>query len=297
MVDYPGYMQAVHAYWLDGTAGTVGTTSGLTHIINDAVTTNPFTGLTGYDPGTAVTAMAAAITTFQAIITAMNGHTDYDTYQAAAVAQIDATIAPDAYILARVSAHALGLDTEISTKVYPRFESGMRDINAVMSSAFTIGKAIIEMDRNDKVDKFMADLRYQADNKRGDLIQAATSEMIRIYLQKVEFSRAIAALTIDELRLAIAAQQDYKTETKALAADLGRWPLEMYKYGGNMLAGIGGGTTGSVPTDGNKTARIIGSGLSGAAAGAMIGSAIGGDSGGGWGALVGGLAGMLAGGS
>lgn len=294
MIDYPTYMQTVHSYWLDGTAGA-GTTGGLTKAINDALSTNPFTGLTGYDPATDITSMATAISTFQSIITMMDAHTDYDTYQAAAVAQIDATISPDAYIRARVQAHATALDTEITTKIYPRFEAGMRDINAVQSSAFIIGKAIIEMDRNDKVDKFMADLRFQVDSKRGDLIQAATSEMIRMYLQKIEFGRAITALTIDELRLAIAAQQDYKTETKAIAADLGRWPLEAYKYGANMLAGIGGGTTSSVPVDGNKTARIIGSGLSGASAGAAIGHAIGGSSGAGWGALIGGMAGLMAG--
>jgi hypothetical protein len=100
---------------------------------------------------------------------------------------------------------------------------------------------------------------------------------------------------IDELRLKIAANQDYLTEGKAIAGDLGRWPLEAYKYGANMLAGIGGGTTGSVPVDGNKTARVIGSGLSGAAAGAMIGGAIGGNEGAGWGSIVGGLAGILGG--
>jgi hypothetical protein len=295
MVDYPAYMQGVHNYWLDGTAGTVGTSSGLTHLINDAVTTNPFTGLTGYDPGTDVTAMVAAITAFQAIVTAMNAHTDYDTYSTAAAAQVDSWYAPSTDINTRAAAHATFLDTEINTKVYPRFEAGMRDINAVMTSAFTIGKAIIEMDRNDKVDKFIADMELQADTKRADLVNTATGEMIRMFLQKTEFGRVIMAMTIDEKRLAIAANQDYKTETKALAGDLGRWPLEAYKYGANMLAGIGGGTTGSVPVDGNKTARIIGSGLSGASAGAMIGSAVGGDSGAGWGAAIGGIAGMLAG--
>jgi len=293
MVDYPAYMQTVHHYWLDGTAGAG--SGGMVQAIDTALAANPFTGLTGYDPGTDVTAMEAAVTAFQAIITAMDEHTNYDTFNTNAAAQVDATYAPATYINARAVAHATALDNEINSKVYPRFEAGMRDINAVMTSAFTIGKAIIELDRNDKVDKFIADMEFQADTKRADLIQSATSEMIRLFLQKIEFGRVIMAIWIDEKRLAIAANQDYKTETKAIAGDLGRWPLEAYKYGANMLAGIGGGTTGSVPVDGNKTARIIGSGLSGASAGAMIGSAIGGNEGAGWGALVGGLAGAFAG--
>ena len=203
----------------------------------------------------------------------------------------------DTYISARAAAHANILDNELDAKVYPRFEAGMRDINAVMTSAFAIGRAIIETDRNDKVDKFISDMEYQADTKRSDLISAATSETIRLYLQKLEFERVIMAIGIDKARLAIAAQQDYKTEIKAIAADEGRWELECYKYGANLLAGIGGGTTPSVPVDGNKTARIIGTGLSGASAGAIIGSQIAGESGAGWGAMLGGIAGAIAGGS
>ena len=294
MVDYPTYMQTVHSYWLDGTAGAG--SGGLVQAINSALAANPFTGLVGYDPTTDITAMDTAITAFQAIITAMDEHTNYDTLNTNAAAQVDTVYAPATYINARAAAHATTLDSEINSKVYPRFEAGMRDINAVMTSAFTIGKAIIEIDRNDKVDKFIADMEFQADTKRADLIQAATSEMVRLFLQKIEFGRVIMAIWIDEKRLAIAANQDYKTETKAIAGDLGRWPLEAYKYGANMLAGIGGGTTGSVPVDGNKTARIIGSGLSGASAGAMIGNAISpGGEGAGWGSLVGGLAGAFAG--
>ena len=294
-IEYPTYMQDMHQFWLDGVvAGSAVETGGVALAIKNARTTNPFTGLTAFNPATSVTAMAAAITAFQAIVTAMDAHANYDTYHDAAVAQIDAKILPDAYILARTQAHASALDSELNAKVIPRFNAGMRDINAVHTSTFAIGRAIIELDRDDKVDKFMADMRFQADAKRGDLIQNAAAEMIRLHLQKIELGRVIMAITIDELRLAIAANADYNTEVKALAADLGRWPLEIYKYGANMLAGIGGGTTSSVPMDGNKTARIIGSGLSGAIAGATIGASFGG-SGAGYGAILGGIAGALGG--
>lgn len=269
-IEYPSYMQIQHEFWLDGGGTGADDTKGLSLAIKNAITTNPYTGLTGYDPSTNIASMVTAIDTFAATITAMNAHTDFDTYQNAAAAQIDATISPDAYILARVQAHASALDTEVSAKIIPRFNAGMRDINAVQTSAFVIGRAIIEIDRNEKVDKFMADLRFQADAKRGDLIQAATNEMVRMHLQKIELGRVVAAMTIEELRLAIAAQSDYNTEVKALAADLGRWPLEVYKYGANMLASIGGGTTSSVPMDGNKTARIVGAGLSAAIVAASI---------------------------
>ncbi|OQB09990.1 MAG: hypothetical protein BWY21_00554 [Parcubacteria group bacterium ADurb.Bin216] len=289
-------MEAVHHYWLNGNPTSLAHFDGITGEINAAIAANPFTGLTGYDPADDIEAMADAILAFQTINTAIDPTEDYILLSNAAKNQIDNIyVGDESYINARGEAHARALDLELETKVIPRFEAGMRDINAVNTSAFVIGRAIIELDRNDKVDKFISDMRYQADVKRFDMIQNATGEMVRLMLQKTEFNRAIMATTIDQLRLAIAAQQDFKTETKAIAGDEGRWPLECYKYGANLLAGIGGGTTGSVPVDGNKTARIIGSGLSGASAGAMIGNAIGGNEGAGWGAIVGGLAGMLMG--
>lgn len=291
MVDYPSYMQTVHSYWLDGT-GSI-STGGVAKEITTALTANPFTALTSPDPATDTTAMGAAITAFEAVISGIDPHTSYDDLYAAAVALVDALLVPDTYIDARTAAHANLLDVEIDTKVIPRFEAGMRDINAVQSSAFVIGRAIIELDRNDKVDKFAADLRYQADVKRTESINSVTSEMTRILLQKTEFQRVIAALTLDYRRLKIAAQNDYHTETKALAADDARWNLEVYKYGANLLAGIGGGTTSSVAVDGNKTARILGSGLSGAVAGAMAGGQIAGSEGAGYGAIIGGLLGAF----
>ena len=291
-IEYPSYMQDMHQLWLDGVvAGTATTTGGVALAIKNAIATNPFTGLTPYDPTTDVAAMASAISTFAALVTAMAPDTNYDTFHSAAASQIDSVISPDAYILARVAAHAAALDSDINTKVLPRFNAGMRDINAIHSSTYLLGKAIIEADRNDKVDKFMSDMRYQADAKRGDLIQGAANEMVRMHLQKLEYQRVIMATTVEQKRIGIAAEQDYSTELKAIAADLARWPLEAYKYGGNMLAAIAGGTTSSVPVDGSKTARIIGSGLAGAVAGAMIGASTGASGGAGIGAVLGAIAG------
>lgn len=295
--DYPAFMTSVQHYWLDGdtTTGEPATTGGLVKVINDAVAANPFTALTGYDPVTDIAAMVSAVGVFNALVTSMSPATDFSTYHSAAAAQIDAVISPDAYITARANAQAASLDSEISTKVLPRFEAGMREINAIQNSAFVIGRAIIEMDRNDKVEKFIADMRYAADAKRGDLISSATGEISRLALQKLEYYRVVAAITLDEKRIAIAAQNDYKVELKALASDGGKWKMECYKYGANMLTAIGGqGTTSSTPMDGNKTARLLATGLSGAAVGATIGNMISsGGEGAGIGAILGGLASVL----
>jgi hypothetical protein len=65
-IEYPGYMQSMHRFWLDGVvdpASGIVDTGGVALAIKNATATNPYTGLTGYDPTTDVAAMATAIGT------------------------------------------------------------------------------------------------------------------------------------------------------------------------------------------------------------------------------------------
>ena len=278
--DYPTYMTDVHEVWLDAIAANISASS--------------FPTLTVYDPDADLAAMLAAINTFDALVSAIDPHTDYDTIYANATNLADTYFDPAAYLAARVAAHSTTLDTELNTKVYPRFLAGMRNINAVLSSAFVIGQAAIAQDKLDKVAKFQADMELQVISKRVEVIQAIAAEMMRLKLQKLEFQRAIGALTMDYERLVIAAKEDEYMESKSLAIEGMKWPLEKYKYGANLLAGVTGGVSGTSSAEGSKSARIIGSALSGAAAGAMIGAATIGSGGGeGIGAVLGAVLGGI----
>jgi len=278
--DYPTYMTDYHEDWLSG--------------INSAMSAASFPTLTVYDPDTDLATMLTAINTFEALVAAIDEHTDYDTIYANATDLADTYFDPAAYIAARVTAHSTTLDTELNTKVYPRFLAGMRNINAVLSSAFVIGQAAIAQDKLDKVAKFQSDMELQVISKRVEVIQAIAAEMMRLKLQKLEFNRAIAAMTLDYARLVISAKEDEYVETKSAAIEALKWPLEKYKYGANLLAGITGGVSGTAAAEGSKSARIIGSALSGAAAGAMIGAATIGSGGGeGIGAVLGAVLGGI----
>ena len=278
--DYPTYMTDYHEDWVIA--------------MNTALGASTFPALTVYDPDTDLATMLTAINTFSALVSAIDEHTDYDTIYANATALADAYFDPAAYITARVTAHSTTLDTELNTKIYPRFLAGMRNINAVLSSAFVIGQAAIAQYKLDKVAKFQADMELQVISKRVEVIQAIAAEMMRLKLQKLEFNRAIAAMTLDYARLVISAKEDEFVETKSAAIEALKWPLEKYKYGANLLAGITGGVSGTAAAEGSKSARIIGSALSGAAAGAMIGAAtIGGGGGEGIGAVLGAVLGGI----
>lgn len=262
-----------------------------------AAASNPFTGLAAYDPTTDLASMLANIATFSGQVGYVQWDDIYPQILELAVDLVDQYINSDEYIADRVAAHAAILDTDLSTKAYPKFEAGMRDVNAIMTSSFVIGRAIITLDRNDKVDRFAADMEMQAVKDRNTMINQVVSEMLRIFLQRVEFQRALASLQLDYYRIKIASKADQATEDKAIDVETAKWAMAKHQYAANVMAALNGGISAVGQSEGSKTARILGGALSGASAGAMIGAAVfGGDSGGGFGALLGGLLGGLGGG-
>jgi hypothetical protein len=296
-----------------------------------------------YVPTTDVAAMSTVVSTFKSSVDALAYHTDFDTMSTAALSEANNAVSVN--ISSAIHDFSDALDTEYTGKLTPAFEGGMRDINAIMSSAFVLGTSLLATEKANKISKYgtdvtvaMLDKRIEtytkgigtmaqmnkdkydklkewatlsleqkktgiaANNdftgiqfKQGDLINQAVSEMLRLFIQKVEFTRTYAALVSDTKRIKIAAENDEGLENKAIDVNDAKWALEKFQYGANMLAAIGGGTAQPPKMEGSQMARIIGSGLSGAAAGSMIGSRVDGDSGGGWGAVVGGIGGLLAG--
>ena len=60
-----------------------------------------------------------------------------------------------------VSAEAVMMDDDIDMNVLPRFQTGMRDINSVMSSSYVCGRAAIEDARVKALSRFSAELKYR----------------------------------------------------------------------------------------------------------------------------------------
>ena len=60
-----------------------------------------------------------------------------------------------------VIAHRALLSDDIEQVALPRFQEGLRDANAVMSSSFVVGKIVIESARTKKLAEFDANLRYK----------------------------------------------------------------------------------------------------------------------------------------
>lgn len=292
-VDYPTYMKTQHEAWMDDLDTLIGAVS------------NPFTGLSAYDPDDDLDAAYTAICAFDSVVDALSYTSDWQTAIAAAKSYLDASIfetitldvptpAAEAQIDADVVAFGDEFDEQIETTVLPRFKLGYRNAGAIQSSAFVIGQAIIEASRDIQIAKHASGLRIAAyvqadkilaDNinlvndlntkielTRREMILSSTDVLLRSMLQRVSFEKDVATLTTDYERIKIVAKSEESKENISLDENEARFPLDVYHYGGNMLAAIGGGTTSPSVRQPSQMQSALGGALSGAIAGATLGS-------------------------
>lgn len=220
-VDYPGYMKDAHKELL---GADMHLDTPMDTAINDAMDADPYALLAGYDPSPHTAEMAHAIDDLDVFINSMESTNE-----------IEAQLA--------------------------KFDAGMRDINAVVSSAYAIGREII----------------------------AST-----LITTKLQAKMELAKLSVETRRIMIVANKEFTQYENELEVEQAKWPLDVLQRGGNMLAAISGAATTREMDGPSKAQSAIGGAMSGAAAGAMVGSAVPGV-GTAVGAVVGGVMGAAAG--
>ena len=139
-----------------------------------------------------------------------------------------------------------------------RFSSQMADINAVNSSAFIIGLALMESARQRQLTQFRAEMNY------------------RDRYARIEGFKTAAVLTADYVKARLVADLDYIDQRVQYAMKNQLWSLELYKYASNALAGISGAVSSSEDKP-SKISSALGGAMIGAGAGALIGGQIGGE--------------------
>lgn len=286
-VDFPDYMKTWHGQALDhGGLDTV--LSSVTDVMNAAFGNSPFTGENAYDPDADITVYEAAIADFDVIIAGIDEPVDWAVLYDQAVTSIDGV--SEAEITADVAAFAAEQDDQLITVVLPRFESGMRDIGAVVSSAFAIGKSNIEGFRDRDVARHSSKIRLAVIADRGRLYLEGTSQMMRFLQAKYSWEESYMRTVIDAKRIKIVAKKEETDSNLKIDEADALWDFGVFRYGGNLLSSI----SGSAVSEDEKTRSsvlpsAIGGTLSGAVAGAMI---TGGNP---MGAVVGGVLGAAAG--
>lgn len=183
---------------------------------------------------------------------------------------------------ALVSAEATLLADELEQHILPRFEIGMRDINAVVSSTFVMGKALLESDRLKQVEKFSAQLKLS--------LLPVASERWRTHL---EWNKGVIITYAEMMKLYVSAKMDTEDHNMELQAKDKLWPFTLSEYERAAIAALQGATTTSAKVQGASGAqRVIAGALSGAAMGGMLAGASQGAIGGPTGIIVGGLLGL-----
>jgi len=265
-VSYPAYMQTVHNDWLDN-SGADTITSSITDVMNSALGSSPWTTQVAYDPDADITEMVNSVDGLQTLVDLLSSGTTLDT--------LISSVLDDSRIDDSVDEYAADLDARLTSEVIPRFERGMQDINAVVSSAFVIGRALIEENQNRQVAKYSADLH----------MKAFSDDAIKLISLKLEYQRMATATLVETYRMKIVAKKEENEVAMSIDEKDALWDLEVFQYGANLLAGIGGGTSDTRKPSVLQSA--IGGALSGAAAGAMIADTEAGASLGPWGMIGG----------
>jgi len=293
-VAYPAYMEAWHASALGAGPPSVAAA------MNAALGNSPFTAEVAYDPDIPIADILTASADLDALVDLLSAGTGLDalvssilddTRVADAIADFDAVIAD---LTNQVN---VDLVAAVNVNQIPKFEAGMRDIGAVVSSAFPIGKAIIDKAVVDQTAKIAGELRLQQAKFAAELHTRLFSDAALAVIQlKLQYQYQLSALTIEANRLKIVAKkEEVDTNLKIVEVDA-LWDLEVFKYGGNMLGSIAGTAVsqGTPLQTGSSLGSAIGGALSGAAAGAFVGAKMG-SGGGPIGAAVGGVLGLATG--
>jgi hypothetical protein len=319
-VEIPGVIKEVFDVMVNNDRASISQT--MEDSMNTAFSGNPFTGVTAYDPSTRIGNWETEVGNFNTLIGALSETTDWAALFAQAVttveanlntptlnavtdiasAWIDPTPAAEDEIAADVDAFSGIMSDRISTDVLPRFQRGMQDINAVISSSFVIGQAVIEGMGDRDVAKYQGELRTKAflqkdqiiaTSKLGesqalkeahlqdDKINALNTElgnrmfvqgveqMIRYFMTRIDNERAISQLVMEGNKLGIVAEKEESDQQIDIDKLEASWDFEIWGHLANMLAAPTGG---SVPVVSGQAK--VQSALSGAAAGAALGAVI-----------------------
>ena len=163
-----------------------------------------------------------------------------------------------------IAAEGALIDDEIETTSIPRLQTGMRDLNSVMSSSFVVGKSLIEDTRTKMVAKFSADLKYQ-------LIPVAQSR----WQTHLDWNKQVVSIYAEVMKLYFLAKTDIDEVNYAMAAKNILWPFTVLDFERAALGALQGATNSKTDVAGASTAsRVLSGALSGAAMGAMVGSQI-----------------------
>lgn len=166
------------------------------------------------------------------------------------------------------------MQDEIDARVYPAFVAGMRDINAVQSTAFIIGKAVIQDAHVKAINKFSSDMRV-----------AGLNASVAMWSKHLDWDQAVIGTYSELFKIYYATKMDMdRANVEYVAKDL-MWDYNLLDEIRGIIGALNGAAASPIKNEPSQMSKAIGGGLAGAAAGyQMTGSPFG--------ALTGGVLGV-----
>jgi hypothetical protein len=177
-----------------------------------------------------------------------------------------------------ISAHSSSLQDDIDQNTMPKVTTGMRDMNAVMSSSFISAAALVQAQKTKTLSSFSA------------TVQGRAMELaMQRWSKSVEWNIQTFDTYLKFTQLYWQTKFDYLNTKGEIESRNVLWPFTILDHQRALVGALNGAGGAQVKGD-SKKANAIGGALAGAASGAMVGSAFGP-----WGAAIGGVAGGILG--
>jgi len=176
-----------------------------------------------------------------------------------------------------VSAEAAILNDHVDTKILPKFLTGMRDINAVLSSSFVMGKANIAESQTKAIEKYSGELRYR-------MLPIAHARWER----HLAWNQSVISSYASIMQLFLAARLDNRSFNQNFKVRDTLWPFTILDFQRAALGALQGASNSMTSIEGGETSQlsgVVGGALSGAAAGSVVP---------GWGTAIGAVVGAAA---
>lgn len=288
-VSWPNYIQEAH-YGILSREGLDAVSLSVIGAVNAALSNDPYSGETAFDPSYDLIFIEDALNNFEADIGLWNPYTSWTSIVDVVNAKLDGVFSEDVITDAR-DAYADSMQDELDDDILPKYRVGMRDLNMINTSAFAIGEALIYGKKLKEVAKFEADLRLKNAASRWEGLFRSVDRVTENELNKYKFKQSLVGMITEGTRLTIVASKEYVDKQLEIDAASARWDMESFQYAANVIAAPSGGTS-TPQARPTSMQSAIGGALSGAAMGGMIAGASNGAITGPWGMAAGAAIGL-----
>jgi len=285
-VSFPDYMEKIHVQWLTG--GTV--TDPDPALARDMEASmqllftqfggNPYENEGAYSSSGDAGIMQAEHTRVQVLMDAINGpertadadpsiNDFWELYMDISKDVVEDNVVNETEITNAITAFRDKQDPNRRLAI-ASFSGGMADMNAVHSSQYILGLALIETEFEKGVDSFSSDIRIRLKESKQQLILHGVQQLIAMLEVKVRAQLEIANMQFHVSEQTIITKSEEINRDLEINVKESLWDVSIHQHGGNLLASINGSAN-PITNQPSTVQSMLGGAARGAAAGGQFG--------------------------